>query len=77
MPAMWMRRFDSSMTIRTANEPRQPETGPDVHRKEVRGGKDLPMGLQELGPRHLLQPIGRGLQAVFAKDGGDVSRETS
>jgi hypothetical protein len=29
------------------------------------------MGLQELGPRRLLQPIRRWLQAVFAEDGGD------
>jgi len=34
-------------------------------------GPHLPMGLHEPDPRRLLQPIGRGLQAVFAKDGGD------
>ena len=46
-------------------------SGPDVHRKEVRGGNHVPMGLQELGPRRLLQPIRRRLQSVFTEDGGD------
>jgi hypothetical protein len=72
--AVWLRRNAGNVDAARAQvddeehgEPRQPATGPDIHRKEIRGGKDLPLGLQELGPRRLLQPIGNGLQAVFAK----------
>jgi hypothetical protein len=56
------------------DKPRQASTGPDVDGEEVRRGDDVPMRLQELGPRRLLQTFGRGVQAVFAKD---VPRETS
>ena len=50
---------------------RQAATGPDVDVEEVGGGEDVPVGFQELRPRRLLRPLGRGFQAVFAEDVGD------
>jgi hypothetical protein len=58
-------------------KPGQAAPGPDVHGEEVRGGEDLPMRPQELDPGRLLQPLGRGVQAVFAEDVAIVPRETS
>src|SRR5262249_23880079 len=52
-------------------KPRQPVTGPDVDGEEVRRGQIVPLRFQELGPRRLLQPIGRGREAVFAEDSRD------
>ena len=70
IPAISTLRVESSMTKSTTNRVR-PSTGPDVDGEEVRRGDDVPMRLQELGPRRLLHSLWRGFQAVRTKDVGD------
>src|SRR5262249_53479979 len=49
----------------------QATMGPHVHREEIRRRQELPLRFEELGSRRFLEPVWRGLEAVFAKDIGD------
>jgi hypothetical protein len=51
--------------------------GPDVHREEIRRRQNLPLRVEEFGPRRCLEPVWRGLEAVFAEDVGDRPSRTS